>query len=124
MIEPRFPRTMLTVTAGLLIWAADFLFIYVFAALACARGFAHAIFLGFAIVPLVSTIATAVAAVATLAMMAAGARRTAVTTTNSRDETSASLFLGRLVMVVSMLALIAVAMTGLPGLLVAQTCQV
>jgi len=33
-----FTRTALYVSAGLLIWAANFLFTYVFAAVACARG--------------------------------------------------------------------------------------
>ena len=123
-IELRFPRTTLSVTAGLLIWAADFLFIYVFAALACARGFAHASVLGFGIVPFVSTVATAVAAVASVAVIVAGARRAAAATSHAPDDATASMFLGRLAMLVAMLALIAVALTGLPGLLVAQTCQV
>lgn len=122
-IEPRFPRTTLTVTAGLLIWAADFLFIYVFAALACARGFAHTTLLGFAIVPLVSTIATAVAAAASIALIVAGARRAVVARAASVEDTPASAFLGRLAMIVAMLALIAIALTGLPGLLVRGSCE-
>lgn len=124
MIEPRFPRTTLKVTAGLLIWAADFLFIYVFAALACARGYAHATVLGFGIVPFVSTVATAVAAGASAAVIIAGAHRAATAASPASDDATTSMFLGRLAMIVAMLALIAVALTGLPGLLVAQTCQV
>jgi hypothetical protein len=121
--EPRFPRTTLTVTAGLLIWAADFLFIYVFAALACARGFAHTTLLGLSIVPLVSTIATAVAAVASGALIVAGARRAAAATSHAPDDATPALFLRRLAMIVAMLGLIAIALTGLPGLLVTGTCE-
>jgi len=122
-MEPRFRRTTLTVTAGLLIWAADFLFIYVFAALACARGFAHTTLLGFAIVPLVSTIATAVAAVASIALIVAGAHRAAAATSHVPDDATAAPFLGRLATIVAMLGLIAIALTGLPGLLVRGTCE-
>lgn len=35
----RFDRTALFVTGSLLAWAADFLFLYVFIALACEKGF-------------------------------------------------------------------------------------
>lgn len=121
-IEPRFPRTTLTVTAGLLIWATDFLFIYVFAALACARGFAHTTVLGFDIVPFMSTLATAAAA-ASIALIVAGARRAVVARAASVEDTPASAFLGRLAMIVAMLALIAIALTGLPGLLVRGSCE-
>ncbi len=123
MIEPRFPRTTLTVTAGLLIWATDFLFIYVFAALACARGFVHTTVLGFDIVPFASTLATAAAAAASIALIVAGARRAVVARAASEEDAPASAFLGRLAMIVAMLALIAIALTGLPGLLVRGSCE-
>lgn len=38
----RFIRTTMLMAAGPAVWALHFLIIYAFAALACARGFAHA----------------------------------------------------------------------------------
>lgn len=49
---------------GLLVWAAHFLFVYVFAALACARGFASASLFGFGIVPATIVGSTAIAVLA------------------------------------------------------------
>src|SRR3546814_6226724 len=55
--------------AGRLIWAAHFLLIYGFAALACARGFADVRLLGAGVVPLIVGAATAVAILAVAAML-------------------------------------------------------
>src|SRR3546814_2141641 len=55
--------------AGRLIWAAHFLLIYGFAALACARGFADVRLLGAGVVPLIVGAATAVAILAAAAML-------------------------------------------------------
>ncbi len=117
-MDAGFSRTALSVTAGLLIWAADFLFIYVFAALACARGFSHATLLGLGIVPLASIVATLIAGTASVAVIAAGARRAGA----AGDQAPALVFLGRLAMIVATLALIAVAFVGLPGVLVREIC--
>src|SRR3546814_15575902 len=60
---------MIGALAGLLIWAAHFLLIYGFAALACARGFADVRLLGAGVVPLIVGAATAVAILAVAAML-------------------------------------------------------
>ncbi len=121
-MELRFSRTALSVAAGLLIWAADFLFIYVFAALACARGFSQTTLLGLGIVPLASTVATLLAGAASVAVIAAGSRRAAAARAYAGDQATALVFLGRLATIVAMLALIAVAFVGLPGVLVRGVC--
>ena len=114
-LTDRFPRTALFTAAGLLIWAADFLFIYIFAAVACARGFADATVLGAGIVPLASFVATVFALVATGAIIAAGARRAGKTGSGN------GAFLGSLAAIAALVALIAIVFTGLPGLML-RTC--
>ena len=111
----RFPRTALFTAAGLLIWAADFLFIYVFAAVACARGYANATVLGAGIVPLASFVATVFALAATGAIIAAGARRA------GRTGSGNGAFLGSLAAIAALVALIAIVFTALPGLML-RTC--
>ena len=110
-----FPRTALFIAAGLLIWAADFLFIYICAAIACARGLADATVLGLGIVPLVSSGATAIALAATGIIIAKGARR------SRTGDPSNGAFAGSLAAIAALLALIAILFTGLPGLLL-RTC--
>lgn len=61
MSARRFTSVILFMTAGLLIWAAQFAILYAFNALACARGFAAATMLGFGVVPLAVTAATLIA---------------------------------------------------------------
>jgi uncharacterized membrane protein YhaH (DUF805 family) len=101
--------------AGLLIWAADFLFIHIFAAVACARGFADLTVLGAGIVPLASFVASVLALVATGAIIAMGVRRA------REGDPSNGAFVGSLAAIAALLALIAIVFTGLPGLLL-KTC--
>lgn len=112
-----FPRTALFVTAGLLIWATDFLFIYVFAAIACARGHAGATVLGIGIIPLASTVATLAAAGACLGVVMAGRREARPAAAESANGG----FIAGLAAIAAALALIAIVFTGLPALLL-QTC--
>jgi hypothetical protein len=56
-------------TSGLLIWIADFGFIYVFAAVACARRFTDVQFAGVSIVPLVTTAVTMLSAAVTAVLV-------------------------------------------------------
>ena len=65
------PR-LLFLTGGLIIWAARFLFAYIFTALACARGFADITILGVGIVPLVVSLATVVAVMACVPILLGG----------------------------------------------------
>lgn len=57
--QPSFAPRLLLASAGLLIWGAHFLFIYIFAALACARSFADWRVAGIGIVPLAILVSTA-----------------------------------------------------------------
>ena|SRR5688572_13394850 len=117
MMTGRFPRTALHTVAGLLIWAADFLFIYVFAAVACARGFDEMTLLGIGIVPLASIISTLIAAGASLAIVMAGRQETRPAAADSANGG----FLAGLAAIAALIALIAIVFTGLPGLLLG-TC--
>ncbi len=114
-LTERFPRTALFTAAGLLVWAADFLFLYVFAAVACARGYADLKVLGAGIVPLASFVATVFALAATGVIIAAGARRARKTGTGN------GAFLGALAAIAALVALIAIVFAGLPGLML-RTC--
>lgn len=100
-MEKRFVRSALFATGGLLIWAADFLFVYAFAALACARGFGHA-------APWVSSATAVLAAAGCVAVLVAGLR--------------GSGFIARLAASVAGLALVAIAFTALPGVLLPRAC--
>jgi hypothetical protein len=117
MSTDRFPRTALFIAAGLLIWAADFLFIYIFAAVACARGYADATVLGLGIVPLASGLATLIAGAASLAIITRG--RGEIGPAN--EESANGGFLAGLAGIAALFALIAIIFTGVPGLLL-RTC--
>lgn len=72
--EGGFASRIFLACAGLMVWAAHFLFVYVFTALACARAFADVRLAGMGIVPLVILAAT-VAALVLLAWLSARAWR-------------------------------------------------
>jgi hypothetical protein len=63
--ERRFARTVLFMTGGLLLWILNFAFVYVFGAIACARGFVSFRLFGLGIVPVIATLASLVAAALT-----------------------------------------------------------
>ena len=65
----RFTRTTLRMFSGVIIWAVHFTAIYAFVALACARGFAQAQWLGASVVVWAVSAATIVAVAAILAML-------------------------------------------------------
>ena len=115
-MEPSFARTTVLVTAGLLTWAADFLFIYAFAAIACARGFHDRDVLGVGLVPVVSAAATMVAASVTAALVIHAMRG------RRRPAGETRVFVVGAAIGAGALALIAILLTGLPGLLVRGTC--
>lgn len=73
--ERGFAPRLLLASAGLLVWGAHFLFIYVFAALACARAFADVRLLGVGIVSF-AILASTVAALLLLAWLSVRAWRT------------------------------------------------
>lgn len=111
----RFAPTLFFITAGLLIWVADFLFIYVFAALACARGFDDATVFGIGVVPLAVGAATAIACAMTGAVLISAVR-------GAEQGPTTSGFLQRLALGLAVLALVAIVWNGLPALLVHRTC--
>ena len=69
MSAATFARTTLRMFSGVLIWAAHFTLIYGFAALACARGFSDARWLGLDIVTAAIVAASVLAAGAVLAFV-------------------------------------------------------
>lgn len=111
-----FTRTTFFMLAGLLIWAANLGFTYVFAALACARGFAGMRLLGAGIVPFAVTAATLVSVVAAGALLRAGWRGCSAARRDGAAETerfiqcvaSAAALLGLIAIVWNGLAVIAI----------------
>ncbi|HYD80294.1 MAG TPA: hypothetical protein VEC06_10835 [Paucimonas sp.] len=84
-----FTRDFLLMFSGPLIWAAHLLAIYVLAALACARGFAHVEWLGIGVVPLWIGILS-VAALAGIAGIAIILCRTNDRLQDRRDDAAGS----------------------------------
>jgi hypothetical protein len=114
----RFAATTLFIWSSLLIWMADFLFVYVLAALACARRFTHAQAFGIDIVPLAATTSTVLAALATAGVMWIAARRL-------RRETAAdsdTQFIRSVTLGVSVLVLVALVWLALPPLITQARC--
>lgn len=109
----RFTRTVLFITGGLLIWLANFVFVYVFAAVACARGFADVQLAGVRLVVLVVTVSNLLAGAASVALLViAGKRRR---TERGNREAGFIHFLARATGAIALLALLLLA---LPPLLV------
>jgi hypothetical protein len=100
-MKARFTGTAFFVTGGLLVWAADFLFLYVFAALSCERGFAHHF-------GSVSITANLLAGGATIAIFFA-----------ARPKRE---FGARLASIIATLSLIAIVFLAIPGLLLDRSC--
>ena len=106
----RFTPTVFLIWSGLLIWMGNFLFVYTFAALACAWRFAHVELFGINIVPLASSASSILSASAIVAMMWTAVRRL-------RGESSAdahSRFIYLVTLGAGGLALIALAWVALP----------
>ena len=118
MEQHRFASTTLFIGSSLLIWMADFLFVYVFAALACARGFANSELFGISIVPLVTTASTLLAALATAAVIWMAASRLRRKSTADRHAR----FIHRVALGAGVLALLALAWLALPPLIAVARC--
>lgn len=114
----RFTRTSFFIWGVLLVWAADFLFLYVFAAIACARGLLPGEAAGFAILPSVGVLASGIAILATALLMRTALRRIR----KSAASDSVARFIDFLVLALGALALIAIVWTALPPLLLRQDC--
>lgn len=111
-MQHRFTSTTFLLTGGLLVWIADFAFVYVFAAVACARGFADVDVLGLPIVPVVTTLASLCAGLATAWLLRRGYR---IRSGPAIDESQS--FIGFVALATCVIALIALAMLILPPLL-------
>jgi hypothetical protein len=109
--ERRFGRTAFYIAGGLLLWIANFTFVYAFAAVACARGFATQRVLGIGIVLFVTMLMSIIAAVATVWLLVRALRST---TTEEHAQ-----FLRFVACATCILALIALAWLALPVLTVA-----
>lgn len=112
-MQHRFTSTTLLLTGGLLVWMADFAFVYVFAALACARGFADGDIFGLPLVPAVTTLASLSAGVATVWLLRRGYRAHLETVTDEHGR-----FIGFVTLATSVIALVALLMLILPPLLI------
>jgi hypothetical protein len=107
----RFGRTTFLLAGGLLAWLANFVFIYVFAAVACARGFSALSIVGVRVVPLAAVLGSAIATAVTFAMI-----RRARSHAMSLDEQER--FVGFVTVATSGIALVAMVLLLLPPLLV------
>ena len=107
-MKGRFTSTTFLLTGALLVWIADFAFVYVFTAIACARHFAH-------LVPTVTTAASLSAGAITLWLLHRGYRAHRA---SAIDEHSR--FIAFVTLATSIVALVALAMLILPPLLVRE----
>jgi hypothetical protein len=112
-----FTGTTFLIWSGLLIWAADFLFVYVFAALACARGFADVRVFGIEVVSLTTVLVSGVALAATALLLVRIRKRAAQIQSDQRVR-----FVSFLVTALAVLGAIAIAWTTLPPLLLNTNC--
>ncbi len=104
--------------SGLMIWAAHFLMIYVFTALACARRFADLSWLGIGVIPWVIGTATLAAAAATLVVIGLAVRDAR----SSASQNNTSSFVPWMTAAFGGLALMAILWEALPVLWV-TTCR-
>jgi hypothetical protein len=102
----RFTSTTFLLTGALLVWMADFAFVYVFSALACARNFVH-------LVPAVTTAATLGAGAVTLWWLHRGYRAHRASASDEHGR-----FIGFVTLATSVVALVALVMLILPPLLI------
>jgi hypothetical protein len=117
-VAHRFTPTAFLICGAVLIWIGNFLFVYVFAALACARRFSQLQVVGVDIVPLVSSASSILAALAVILLMWTARRRL-------RDELSAathSRFISLVTLGLGGLALVALLWVALPPLLMDAAC--
>lgn len=114
----RFTPTAFLICAGLLIWAADFLLVYVIAAIACAKGFAGVTVLGLPFVAFVGTVLTLAACLATAVVLRIGVKHLQ---TNGRLGESVR-FIYFLAAAIGALALIAILFNVIPAWVLATHC--
>ena len=109
----RFAPTAFVLTGGLLVWMADFSFVYTFAAVACARGFADASVLGLPLVPAVTTLASLAAGAVTAWLFRRGYRAHQAVAVDEHNR-----FIAFVTLATCGIALIGLVMLILPPLLI------
>jgi hypothetical protein len=116
-MDRKFTPTAFLIWGGLLIYAVDFVVIYVIEAIACAKGFADGALLGISAVALTTLLCSAVAATAVGLIL----RRCVVQLRAAPpdERTRFTLFIAA---ATSALALVGIAWTALPGLLLRTGC--
>lgn len=118
MQQHRFTPTTFFIWSGLLIYALDFLFVYVFAALACAKRFTHVRWLDLPLVPLATTLSGVLAAAAIGVVIGIAMRRNRMDA-NADEHTR---FIRFLAIAGGGLSLLALLWLTLPPLLLSNGC--
>ncbi len=104
---------------GLLVWAVAFLASYVFAAIACARGFSYTLWLGIGILPSVLLV---VAAVSLGALSGIARRADRLQEPGARRTDDTRRVVAQVALIVCGLGLVAIVWNTLPVLLTASRC--
>lgn len=116
-MDRRFTPTTFLIWSGLLIWAADFLLIYVIQAIICAKGYADLSVAGLPAIPATTLLCTLAAMFATAFITIRCARRLLDGPSDQRVR-----FTFFITAAVGALALVAIVWTALPGLLLRTGC--
>jgi hypothetical protein len=114
----RFAPTAFFIWSGLLIWAVDFLFVYVFAAIACARGFADARIAGMRVIQFVTILVTLLALAASAITMWIMLRRLR----HEPEQDSSLTFIRFLALALGALATLAIIWNSLPPIVLRDQC--
>jgi hypothetical protein len=114
----RFTPTAVFMCGGILIWATDFLAIYVIAAIAFAKGWAALTVAGMPFVAFVGTALTIAAGAGTVGVLSVGLKR--LRANGQLDESVRFLYF--LAAAIGMLALVAIFYNALPAWFLATEC--
>ncbi len=114
----RFTPPALFMCGGILIWASNFLAIYVIAAIACAKGWAALTIGGMPFVAFIGTVLTIVAGAGTAFVLRAGLKR--LRANGQLDESVRFIYF--LAAAIGMLALVAILYNALPAWFLATEC--
>jgi hypothetical protein len=106
-----FLTTTFLIVGALLAWMGAFVLVYVFAALACAKQFAHIHILGVPIVPVVSSITCILTAALTVALLRRGLLLFRDQAADEHDR-----FIGFVALATSAIAIFALVLLALPPL--------
>jgi hypothetical protein len=117
-VQYRFTTTAFFIWCGLLIWTADFLFVYIFSALACARRFGDITVAGLPIVPVSTTLVSLVALTCTVAVMRVALKRERADSPSGEP----SKLIRFLALALGALAVIAIVWSALPPLVLRSHC--